>query len=88
MYSVSDEVTRLAALKYADKGVRFVAINSNSPNTYPEDDFEHMVSRMQENKFPWLYLWDETQEVAKAYGALRTPHFYVFDKHRKLVLHR
>ncbi|HBH48693.1 MAG TPA: thioredoxin family protein [Bacteroidales bacterium] len=81
----SDEVTRLAALKYADKGVRFVAINSNSPNTYPEDDFEHMVSRMQENKFPWLYLWDETQEVAKAYGALRTPHFYVFDKHRKLV---
>jgi peroxiredoxin len=39
----SDEVTRNTALKYKEKGVQFVAINSNSPNTYPEDDFEHMV---------------------------------------------
>lgn len=40
---------------------------------------------MKEHQFPWLYLYDETQEVALAYGALRTPHFYVFDKGRKLV---
>ena len=81
----SDEVTRATALRYAAKGVRFVGINSNSVNTYEVDDFPHMVRRMEEHKFPWIYLWDETQEVALAYGALRTPHFYIFDKERKLV---
>jgi peroxiredoxin len=81
----SDEVTRATAEKYKNLGVEFVAINSNSPNTYPEDDFEHMVSRMEEQKFPWLYLYDEKQEISMAYGALKTPHFYVFDKGRKLV---
>jgi peroxiredoxin len=81
----SDEVTRQTAVKYAPQGVRFVAINSNSKNTYPEDDFDHMVARMQEFKFPWVYLYDESQDVARMYGALRTPHFYVFDSERKLV---
>lgn len=81
----SDEVTRKTAEKFAGKGVKFVAINSNSKNTYPEDSFDHMVSRMKEQKFPWTYLYDEPQEVALAYGALRTPHFYVFDQNRKLV---
>ena len=81
----SDESTRATAEKFAPRGVKFVGINSNSANTYPEDDFPHMVKRMQEHKFPWLYLYDESQEVALAYGALRTPHFYVFDKTRKLI---
>ena len=81
----SDEVTRQTAEKFAPQGVRFVGINSNSKNTYPEDDFEHMVARMQEHQFPWVYLRDESQEVALAYGGLRTPHFYVFDSDRKLV---
>jgi len=81
----SDEVTRATALKYEPHGVRFVGINSNSENTKPEDSFENMVKRMEEHRFPWVYLRDETQEVAKAYGALRTPHFYVFDENRKLV---
>ncbi len=81
----SDEVTRKTANKFASKGVKFVAINSNSPNTYQEDDFPHMVARMEKHKFPWVYLYDETQEIALKYGALRTPHFYVFDKTRKLV---
>jgi len=81
----SDEVTRATALKYEPHGVRFVGINSNSVNTKPEDSFEHMVQRMEEHRFPWVYLRDESQEVAKAYGALRTPHFYVFDENRKLV---
>ena len=40
---------------------------------------------MKENKFPWVYLYDENQEIAKKYGALKTPHFYVFDEERKLV---
>ena len=81
----SDETTRQTVEKFAARGVRFVAINSNSPNTYREDDFPHMVARMREEKFPWLYLHDATQDVARAYGALRTPHFYVFDRDRKLV---
>lgn len=81
----SDEVTRASAQRFADKGVQFVAINSNSKNTYAEDDFEHMVSRMNKHRFPWVYLHDESQEVALAYGALRTPHFYVFDENRRLV---
>jgi len=81
----SDEVTRKMAERFKSMGVEFVGINSNSKHTYPEDDFEHMVSRMNEHKFPWKYLYDESQEVALAYGALRTPHFYVFDEDRKLV---
>ena len=81
----SDEVTRRLAERFKDKGVTFVAINSNSKNTYEDDDFEHMVSRMEEYKFPWKFLYDESQEIALAYGALRTPHFYVFDEERKLV---
>jgi peroxiredoxin len=81
----SDEVTRATALKYAPRGVRFVAINANWVGIHPEDSWEHMIVRMKENKFPWVYLRDESQDVARAYGALRTPHFYVFDKERKLV---
>lgn len=81
----SDEVTRRTAETYAAKGVKFVGINSNSANTHPNDDFDHMVERMKEHKFPWVYLRDESQEVARAYGALRTPHFFVFDRDRKLV---
>jgi len=81
----SDEITRQTVLKYAPKGVRFVAINSNSANTYREDDFEHMVARMEQYKFTWLYLYDESQQIALAYGALRTPHFYIFGPDRKLV---
>lgn len=81
----SDEVTRATAEKFAAKGVRFVGINSNSKATHPDDDFPSMVRRMQEKKFPWLYLHDASQDVARAYGGLRTPHFFVFDQDRKLV---
>lgn len=81
----SDEITRATAEKFQSKGVRFVGINSNSKHTYAEDDFAHMVARMAEFRFPWVYLHDESQDVARAYGALRTPHFFVFDRERKLV---
>jgi peroxiredoxin len=81
----SDEVTRQTAKKFEPKGVKFVGINSNSPNTYPEDSFDNMVKRMNEQKFPWVYLYDATQDIARAYGGLRTPHFFVFDEKRKLV---
>ncbi len=81
----SDEVTRRSAEKFGPQGVKFVGINSNSPNTYEEDSFENMVKRMKQYDFPWLYLYDGTQDVARAYGALKTPHFYVFNEERKLV---
>ncbi|MBF0197881.1 MAG: thioredoxin family protein [Planctomycetes bacterium] len=80
----SDEETRKTADFYQSKGVDFVAINSNSPNTYAEDSFDHMVVRMKENHFPWTYLYDASQDVARAYGALKTPHFYLFDENREL----
>lgn len=81
----SDEVTRQTAEEFSKQGVDFVAINSNSKTAYPEDSFEEMAARMEREKFPWVYLYDETQETAFAYGALRTPHFFVFDKERKLI---
>ncbi len=81
----SDEVTRATAIKYQNKSVGFAGINSNSENTYPEDSFANMVDRMEKHKFPWVYLYDKTQDVARSYGALRTPHFFVFDEARRLV---
>ena len=81
----SDELTRATAEKFQDKGVAFIGINSNSEKTNPTDDFDQMVLRMKEYDFPWVYARDASQEVALAYGALRTPHFYVFDADRKLV---
>ena len=81
----SNEVTRRTAERFREQGVAFVGINANSQNTHPNDDFDHMVEQMKEEAFPWVYLRDEPQHVARAYGALRTPHFYVFDRDRKLV---
>jgi len=81
----SDETTRATVEKFMPLGVRFAGINSNSELTYPEDSYPNMVKRMEDYKFPWLYLYDSDQSVATRYGALRTPHFYVFDQKRQLV---
>jgi peroxiredoxin len=81
----SDETTRKTAVKFAGDGVRFVGINANSDQVHPEDDFAGMVARMKAQKFPWVYLRDESQDAARAYGALRTPHFYLFDGKRRLI---
>ncbi|MFH0841665.1 MAG: thioredoxin family protein [Bacteroidota bacterium] len=81
----SDEVTRTTADNFSEKGVKFVGINSNSEHTYAEDSFPNMVARMEKYKFPWVYLYDKDQTIAKAYGALRTPHYYVFNEDRVLV---
>jgi peroxiredoxin len=77
---------RMIALgrEYRPKGVAMVAINSNEDQNHPTDSFEHMKVRAKEKNFPFPYLRDESQRAALAYGALRTPHFYVFDQHRKL----
>ncbi len=81
----SDETTRRTVQKYGGKGVAFIGINSNSENTYEVDDFDHMLERMEEKKFPWIYARDRSQDAARAYGALRTPHFFVFDRDRRLI---
>lgn len=81
----SNEITRKSAEKYKKHGVLFVAINSNSKNVYEEDSYENMVKVMEKNLFPWVYLYDELQEAARHYGALRTPHFFIFDQKRHLV---
>jgi hypothetical protein len=76
-------MNRLVA-DYSPKGVAFVAINSNETEQHPMDSFEHMITKVKEKNFQFPYLRDETQKTATAYGALRTPHFYVFDADRKL----
>ena len=78
---------RLFALAkdYQAKGVGFVAINSNDPRIVPGDGFEFMVKRAQEKNFPYPYVLDETQEIARAYGARVTPHIFLLDAQGKLV---
>ena len=75
---------RIIALhkKYSKLGYPVVAINPNDKDRQPEDSFENMKRRAKSKKFPFVYLYDETQEIAKAYGATRTPHVYLLDKDR------
>jgi len=72
---------------YRAKGVAVVAINANETINYPTDDFPHMVERARDKRYPFSYLRDETQETARAYGAARTPEFFVFDRDRVLRYH-
>lgn len=69
------------------KDVQVIAISSNEDENYPEDSFENMKARSQMKKFNFPYLHDETQNVAKAYGATHTPEIFLFDKDKKLVFH-
>jgi peroxiredoxin len=77
-YSIKYE-DRILALntQFAPKGYPVIAINPNDPVKVPEDSFENMKVRAREKKFTFPYLVDESQEVAKAYGATRTPHVFV-----------
>ncbi|MCX7763760.1 MAG: thioredoxin family protein [Bacteroidia bacterium] len=70
---------RIVALhkEFADKGFPVVAINPNAPEIVPEDSYENMQKRAREKGYPFPYLFDETQEVAKAYGATKTPHVFL-----------
>ena len=69
---------------YTSRGLSLVAINSNQEKDYSEDNFQAMVQRSKEKKFPFPYLRDLSQDVAKAYGAIKTPHFFLFDENRIL----
>lgn len=73
------------ANEYRDKGISFVAISSNDIEKYPEDSPEKMCQLALSLNFPFHYLFDETQAVAKAYQAECTPDLYVFDKNMKCV---
>ena len=70
--------------EYAPKGLAMIGINSNETEGHPTDGFDHMVSHAKEKGFKWPYVRDDDQKLALAYGALRTPHYYVFDQSRKL----
>ncbi len=65
---------------YAAKGFPVVAINSNDAIAYPEDSYENMMERAADKHFPFAYLHDETQEYAKLYGAVKTPHVFILKK--------
>ncbi|MDX2191424.1 MAG: thioredoxin family protein [Bacteroidota bacterium] len=66
--------------KYAKLGYPVYAINSNDKNKEPDDSFENMVKLATDKKYPFPYLYDESQEIAKAYGATNTPHVFVLKK--------
>lgn len=70
---------------YQQKGINFIAISSNDVVNYPQDGPDKMKTHAIENQYPFVYLYDKTQEVAKAYDAACTPDFYLFDNGLKLV---
>lgn len=81
---VMPEVIKIAK-EYSNKGVSFIAISSNDAIAYPADSPDKMTEFSEEWDFSFPYLYDESQEVAKAYDAACTPDFYLFDKELKLV---
>lgn len=80
---------RLIALQseYADKGVQFIGICANDPVKYVTDNFDNMKKHAEEKGFNFPYLQDESQEIATAYGAERTPEVFLFDKSGTLSYH-
>ena len=81
---VNEELVRLAG-DYIPNGVSFIAISSNDAISYPMDGPGKMSIVAKELGYPFVYLYDESQEVAKAYSAACTPDFYVFDEKLKLI---
>lgn len=80
---VNSEIVSIANT-YSKKGISFIAISSNDVVNYPQDSPEKMTIHAKENNYPFPYLYDETQDVAKAYDAACTPDFYVFNQDLKL----
>lgn len=73
--------------EYAQRGVAFVLISSNDATRIPQDSFEQMRKRAEERGYPFPYLYDEDQSVARRFGATRTPEVFLFDQDRTLVYH-
>lgn len=72
---------------YLKRNVKIVAINSNDDVNYPEDSFDEMIKRSKEKNFNFLYLRDESQEIAKEFGATHTPEVFLFNKEKELIYH-
>jgi peroxiredoxin len=81
---IAPQLTKVAR-EYQDKGIAFVAINSNDTEQYPEDDMPHMIEEKHSRNYPFAYLLDAKQDVAKAYSAACTPDIYLFDAEQTLV---
>lgn len=81
---VNTEISKLAE-KYQRKGIGFIAISSNDVENYPQDAPHLMKETAKKEGYPFPYLYDKTQETAKAYNAACTPDFYLFDADLKLV---
>jgi peroxiredoxin len=83
---VNEELVKMAN-EYQQKGIKFIAISSNDIENYPQDAPEFMKQLGKDVKYPFPYLFDETQEVAENYDAACTPDFYIFDTDLKSVYH-
>jgi peroxiredoxin len=81
---VAEELAKLTK-EYQGRGVAVVGINSNDAESFPEDSPANMAKEIRNRGYTFPYLYDQTQEVAKAYRAACTPDFYLFDKERRLV---
>ena len=81
---VNSELVKLAN-DYLPKGITFIAINSNDAENYPEDSPLKMKEYAKRLKYPFPYLFDETQKIAKAYDAACTPDFYIFDGNMRCI---
>jgi peroxiredoxin len=81
---IAPQLTKVA-LQYQKMGIAFVAINSNDIEQYPDDNMSHMIEEKRAREYPFPYLLDEKQEVAKAYSAACTPDIYLFNAEQKLV---
>lgn len=84
--AVEDRILALSR-EYKHKSVQFVGICSNDPTDYPEDRFENIKKHAWEKGYNFPYLHDETQCVARNYGAVCTPDIFVYDSERKLAYH-
>ena len=83
---INHEIVKMG-IAYAPKGIGFIAISSNDIENYPQDAPHLMKQKAKEESYTFPYLYDQTQEVAKAYDAACTPDFYLFDANLKLAYH-
>lgn len=81
---IANDLAQVTA-KYMEKGIAVVAISSNDPTRYPEDAPAHMRTEKRNRGYTFPYLFDESQDVARAYDAQCTPDFFLYDRDRNLV---
>ena len=84
--AIEDRYIALAK-SYQGQSVQFVGICANDANDYPDDSFESLKKRWEQKGYGFPYLHDESQDVARSFGAVCTPDLYVYDKDRKLAYH-